>query len=101
MIVEPKKIKFVTTSNFSSSICHEAMGPNDLILAFFFFFSNADFQASFFTLFYPHQRLFSSSSLSDIKVIPSAYLRLRIFIPITFTPACDSFSLAFHMMHSA
>ena len=33
MILEPKKIQSVTSSTFSSSICHEVMGP-DVILVF-------------------------------------------------------------------
>ena len=32
VIFEPKKIKFVTVSTFSQSICHEAMGPDAKIL---------------------------------------------------------------------
>ena len=35
VILEPKKIKSVTVSIFSSSICHEVMGPNTTILVFF------------------------------------------------------------------
>ena len=46
-------------------------------------------------------RLFSSSSLSAIRVVSSAYLRLLIFLPATLISACDSFSPAFHMIHSA
>ena len=34
VILEPKKIKSVTVSNFSPSICHEVIGP-DAILVFF------------------------------------------------------------------
>ena len=41
------------------------------------------------------KRLFSSSSLSAIIVIPSAYLRLLIFLPAILIPACNSSSLAF------
>ena len=47
------------------------MGPNDIILVFL----NVEFQASFFTLI---KRLFSSSSLSAIRVVSSAYLRLGL-----------------------
>ena len=36
MILEPQKIKSVTTSTFSSSICHEVMGLDAMILVFFF-----------------------------------------------------------------
>ena len=34
VIVEPKKIKFVTLSIFFLSICHEVMGPDAMILVF-------------------------------------------------------------------
>ena len=34
VILEPKKIKSVTASTFPSSICHEAMGPDAMILGF-------------------------------------------------------------------
>ena len=47
------------------------------------------------------KRLFSSSSLSAIRVVSSAYLRLLIFLPAILIPACGSSSLAFHIMYSA
>ena len=34
VILEPKKIKFVTVSIFSLSICHEVMGPDVIIIVF-------------------------------------------------------------------
>ena len=34
VILEPKKIKSVTVSIFSPSICHEVMGPDAMILVF-------------------------------------------------------------------
>ena len=34
MILEPKKIKSVTISIVSLSICHEVMGPDAMILVF-------------------------------------------------------------------
>ena len=34
VILEPKKIKSVTVSIVSSSICHEMMGPDDMIFVF-------------------------------------------------------------------
>ena len=34
MILEPKKIKSVTASTFSPSICYKVMGPDAMILAF-------------------------------------------------------------------
>ena len=34
MLLEPKKIKSVTVSTFSPSICHEVMGLDAMILVF-------------------------------------------------------------------
>ena len=34
VILEPKKIKFVTVSNFPTSVCHEVMEPDAIILVF-------------------------------------------------------------------
>ena len=89
---QEKKISLLQC--FSPSICHEMMGPNDIILAFL----NVEFQASFFTFI---KRVFSSFSLSAIRVVSSVYLRLLIFLPAILISACDSSSLAFHMMYSA
>ena len=47
------------------------------------------------------KRLFSSSLLSAIRVVSSAYLRLLIFLPAILIPACALSSLALHMMYSA
>ena len=47
------------------------------------------------------KRLFSSSSLSAIRVVSSAYLRLLILLLAILIPACASSSPAFHMMYSA
>ena len=47
------------------------------------------------------KRLFTSPSLSAIRVISSAYLRLLIFLLEAWIPSCASSSLAFHMMYSA
>ena len=45
--------------------------------------------------------LISSSSLSAIILVSSAYLRLLIFLLAILIPACASSSPAFHMMYSA
>ena len=45
--------------------------------------------------------LFSSSSLSAIRVVSSAYVRLLIFFPGILIPACASSSPGFLMMYSA
>ena len=47
------------------------------------------------------KRLFSSSSLSDIRVVSCAYLRLLIFLLATLIPACASSRPVFLMMYSA
>ena len=57
--------------------------------------------SSFFFIFLFHQEAFSSSSLSAIKVVSSAYLRLLIFLLAILIPACASSSLAFLIMYSA
>ena len=56
------------------------------------------FSLSSFTLL---KRLFSSSSLSAIRMLSSAYLRLLIFLLAILIPACDSSSLASPKMYSA
>ena len=56
------------------------------------------YSLSFLTLI---KSLFSSSSLSAIRVVLSAYLRLLIFLPAILIPACESSSPAFRMMYSA
>ena len=61
-------------------------------------FLNVEFKANFFTLlFHFDQEAFSSSSLSAIRVVSSAYLRLLIFLLVILIPACASSSPAFHM----
>ena len=47
------------------------------------------------------KRLFSSYSLSAIRVVSSAYQRLLIFLLAILIPACASSSPAFIMMYSA
>ena len=80
------------------SICHEVMGPDAMILVFWMLSFKPTFSLSSFTFI---KRLFSSSSLSAIRVASSAYLRLLIFLPAVLTSAYASSSLAFHMIYSA
>src|SRR5574337_1332204 len=47
------------------------------------------------------KRLFSSSSLSVIRVVSFSYLGLLIFLPAILIPACVSSSPAFLIMYSA
>ena len=58
--------------------------------------------SSFFRNFHTFiKRLFSSFSLSAIRVVSSAYLRLLLFLPAILIPACASSTPAFHMMYIA
>ena len=66
VILEPKKIKSVTVSIVSPSICHEVMGPDAMILLFWMLSFKPTFSLSSFTFI---KRLFSSSSLSAIRVV--------------------------------
>ena len=95
VILEPPKINFLTVSIVSPSICYEGMGPNAMIFSFWML----SFKPTFFTLlFYLHQEALSSSLLSAIRVVVSAYLRLLIFLLTILIPTCDSSSPAFHMV---
>ena len=98
VILEPKITKSLTVSIISRSICHEMMGLDAMILVFWMLSFKPTFSFSSFTFI---KRLFSSSSLSAIRVVSSAYLRLLIFLPAILILACTSSSPAFHMMYSA
>ena len=98
VILEPKKIKSVTVCIISPSICHEVMGLNAMILVFWMLSFKPTFSLSSFTF---TKRLFISSSLSAIRVVSSAYLRLLTFLPAILISACALSSLAFHTMYSA
>ena len=83
VILEPPKIKSATVSTVYPSICHEVMGLNALILVFRMLSFKPTFSVFSFTFI---KRLFSSSSLSAIRVVLSAYLRLLIFLPAILIP---------------
>ena len=91
-------IKSVTVSALSPSICHEVMGLYAMILVFWMLSFKLAFSLSSLTLI---KRLFSSSLLSAVRVVSSAYMRLLIFLPAILIPDCYSSSLAFLMMYSA
>ena len=69
-----------------------------LILVFLILSCRPVFSLSSFSLI---KSLLSFSSLSAIRVVSSAYLRSLIFLPALLIPACNSSSLAFHMMYPA
>ena len=98
VILEPKKIKSVTVSIVCPSNCHEVIGL--VTMSFVFWMLSFKPAYSLFSFSFI-KRLFSSSSLSAIRVVSSAYLRLLIFLPAILIPMCASSSLAFHMMCSA
>ena len=98
VILEPKKLKSVTVSIVSPSICHDMMGPDAIILAFLMLRFKPAFSRSSFTFI---KRLFSSSLLSATRMLSFAYLRLFIFLLAILIPACASSSPAFCMMYSA
>ena len=50
VILEPKRIKSVTISIVSPSLCHEVMGPDAMILVFL----KLSFKPAFSLLFHPH-----------------------------------------------
>ena len=87
-----------TVSTLSPSIPHEVMGPDAMILVFWMLSLKPTFSLSSFTFI---KRLFTSSSLSAISVVSSAYLRLLRFLLATLIPACASSSPAFLMMYYA
>ena len=74
VILEPRKIKSATVSTVSPSISYEVMGPDAMILVFWMLSFKPTFSFSSFI-----KRLFSSSWLSAIRVVSSAYLRFWYF----------------------
>ena len=72
-----QKDKSLSVSIVSPSICHEVIGLDAMILVFR--------MLSFKPLFHPPltfvKRLFSSSSLSAVRMLSSEYLRLLMFFP--------------------
>ena len=92
VILEPPKTKSDTVSTVSPFICHEVMGPDAMIFIFWMLSFKPTFSLSSFTFI---KRLFSSSSLSAIRMVSSAYLRSLIFLPAILILACASSSPAF------
>ena len=71
VILDPKKIKPVTVSTLSLSICHEFMGPDAMILGFL----NVEFYANILTLlFHLHQ-----DTLVPLHFLPLEWYHLHIW----------------------
>ena len=85
VILEPPKIKSAIVSTVYPSISHAVMGPDAMIFVFWMLSFKPAFSLSSFTFI---KRLFSSSSLSAIRVVSSAYLKLLIFLLAVLIPAC-------------
>ena len=69
VILEPKKIKSVPVSIVCPCVCHEVMGLDAVIIVFRMLSFKSTFSLSSLI-----KRLFSSSSLSAIRMVSSAYL---------------------------
>ena len=67
LILEPKKIKSVTVFTFSSSICHEVMGPDTTIFTFFLL------------SFKPAFPLSLRSSLVPLSFLPLGWYHMHIW----------------------
>ena len=98
VIFEAHKIKTVTVSIVSPSMCHEVIGPDAMIFGFWMLSFKPAFSFSSFTFI---KRRFSFFLLSAIKVLSFAYLSLLVFLPAILIPAYTSTSPAFRMMYSA
>ena len=87
VILEPKKIKSVTASTFSPSICHKVIGLNAVILGFFkCWVSSEFFSLSFFTLIKRSFSILTFCHYSDIICISEAL----IFLPAILITLCHS-----------
>ena len=82
--------------HFSPSICYEVVRPVAMILVFLKLSFKPTLLLSSFPLI---KSLFSSFSLSSIRVVSSAYLKLIFPLKILIL-ACDSSSRTFFMIYS-
>ena len=82
VILEPPKIKSVIVSTVSPSVCHEVMVPDAMILVFWMLSFKPTFSLSAFTFI---KKLFSSSLLSAIRMMSSAYM--QSWFQLVFHPA--------------
>ena len=95
VFLKSRKIKSVTVSIVSPSMCHEVLRPEAMILVLWMLSFKPTFSHSSFTFI---KRLFSSSSLFVVRVVSYAYPRLLIFLLAVLIPAYASSSPAFCMM---
>ena len=105
MVLEPKRVVCHWFHCFPicvwgyvslSQPCSDGTGCHDLS------FLTLSFKSAFALPYFIFiKRLCSSSSISTMRVVLFAYLKLWIFVLAILIPACASFSPAFHMMYSA
>ena len=98
VILEPPKMKSSTISTVSLSICHEVMGPDAMIFVLWMLSFKPTFSFCSFTY---TKRFFSSFSLSAVRLVSYAYLKLFIFLLAILIPACASSSPVFLLIYSA
>ena len=95
VILEPKKIKSDTVSTVSPSTSYEVMGPDAMILVFWMLSFKPTFPLSSFIFI---NRLFSSSSLSAIRVVSFAWGKIT---HVRTCRECREVSLALSFPHHA
>ena len=95
VILEPKKMKVSHCFHCFPIYFPWSDGTRCHDLSFFNVEFKPDISLSFFTFI---KRLFSSSSLSAVRMVSSANLRLLIFLPAILIPACASSSPTFCMI---
>ena len=98
VILEPRKIKSATVCTVFPIYLPWSDGTGCHDLSFLNIEFKPTFSLSSITFI---KRLFSSSSLSAIRVVSSAYLSLLIFLPAIWIPACASSSPMFLIVYSA
>ena len=86
VILEPPKIVCLCF-HCSPSIFHEVVGLDAMIFIFWMLSFKPTFPLYSFTFI---KRLFSSSLLSAIRVVSSAYLKLLICLPVILISSCAS-----------
>ena len=97
VILEPEKIKSVTVSTLSPSMCHQVFELDAMILVCLKLSFKPNFSLSSFTFI---KRLFGSST-SATRFMSSVYLRLLIFPSSILIPPCTLSRPAFYMIYSA
>ena len=88
VILEPPKIKSVTVSTVSPSICHEVMGPDTMILVFWMLSFKPTFSLSSFTFIITFIQFFFSMSCAG-----SVFLLLKRTTNYWVPPMCQELCL--------